>query len=142
LSVIAPAGDWVVEGLPPQSLLGRYFSTGDEIVTLISKKQRFVDVIVDQRDVHFIKPGDRGRIRFTGVAAHVYSASVTRISPVAKLAGIEQSLLVRMEIDVVEQAPTAPLGLSAEIIIFGQPTALWRHIHHKIRKILRADLWL
>jgi putative peptide zinc metalloprotease protein len=142
LSVIAPAGDWMVEGLPPQSLLGRYFSSGDEIVTLISKKQRFVDVIVDQRDVHFIKPGDRGRIRFTGVAAHVYSASVTRISPVAKLAGIEQSLLVRMEIDVLEQAPTAPLGLSAEIIIFGQPTALWRHIHHEIRKILRADLWL
>lgn len=142
LSIFAPAGNWLVDGLPPQSLLGRYVVSGDEIVTLISQKQRFIDVIVDQRDVHFIKLGDRGRIRFAGVAAKVYHASVTMMSPVAKLEGIEQSLLVRMAIDIDENAAVPPLGLSGQILIFTQAIPLWRHFHHSIRKILRADLWL
>jgi len=142
LSIAAPPGKWLVDGLPAQSLLGRYFNSGDEIVTLVSQQKRFIDVIVDQRDVHYIQVGNRGRIRFAGVAAHVYPATVTLISPVAKLEGIEQSLLVRMAIDVAQNTAIPPLDLSGEILILGQATPLWRHIYHSIRKILRADLWL
>lgn len=142
LAIAGPEGRWLVEGLPPQSMLGRFYGMGDEIVTLIAEKERFIEVIVDQRDLYLVNVGDKGRIRFAGVAPAIYQATVTMISPVAKLEGIEQSLLVRMEIDLDEQHASPPLGLSAEIIIFGQPTPLWRHFFHTIRKILRADLWL
>jgi putative peptide zinc metalloprotease protein len=142
LAIASPPGNWLVDGLPPQSLKGRFFVSGDEIVTLIPKQQRFIDAIVDQRDVTFVKLGDQGRIRFAGVSPQVYQAKVTLISPVAKLEGIEQSLLVRMEIALEGQSAPPPLGLSGEIIILGRPTPLWRHFLHGMRKILRADLWL
>ena len=146
LTIVQPEGDWMVEGLPPQSQQGRYYAKGDEIVTLISTRVRFMDVIVDQRDVHFVSVGDKGKIRFSGVAPHIYQAIVTQISPVAKLEGIEQSLLVRMEILLNDKdgasIKTIPMGLSGEVVIFGQSMALWRHGLHAIRKVLRADLWL
>ena len=142
LVIPSPQGNWLVEGLPPQSLLGRFFTLGDEIVTLIAEKERFIEVIVDQRDVYLLSVGDKGKIRFAGVAPTIYHATVKMISPLAKLEGIEQSLVVRMEIDLIEGLASPPLGLSAEIIIFGQPTPLWRHFFHTIRKVLRADLWL
>ena len=58
------------------------------------------------------------------------------------LDGIEQSLLVRMKITLSDDAQIPPLGLSGDIVIFGEPQPLWRHIFHSIRKVLRADLWL
>ena len=142
LSIHAPPGNWFVEGLPPQSVLGRYYASGDEIVTLVSAKQRFIDVVVDQRDVYYIELGNQALVRFAGVAATNYNATITMISPMAKLDGIEQGLMVRMAIKHTEPAILPPLGLSGQIIIFGQSIPLWRHIHHSIRKILRADLWL
>lgn len=137
-----PEGNWIVEGLPPQSMRGRYFASGDTLLTLVSEKERFIDVIVDQRDVYLLKIGDSGRIRFTGVGPRVFDANIVMISPLAKLEGAEQTLMVRMGIVLEPDMPVPPLGLSGDIKIFGEPTPLWRHFLHSIRKILRADLWL
>lgn len=142
LEISGPEGDWVVEGMPRQSVLGRYFVSGTPIVTLVDQQRRFIDVIVDQRDVYLLKVGDSGRIRFVGVGPAIYNATIELIAPMAKLEGIEQSLVVRMGIEQMPGLQIPPTGLSGEIMIFGESMSLWRHILHPIRKILRADLWL
>ncbi len=141
LSVYKPEGQWRVEGIPPQSLQGRFIAQGDEIITLAAARSRHINVIVDQRDVYLLKLGDRGRIRFTGVAPTIYQGEIKQMAPVATRDGIEQSFTVKMELDLNgQQVP--PLGLSADVIIFGEQQPLWRHFLHRVRKILRADLWL
>lgn len=142
LVLFRPQGNWLVDGMPPKLMQGRFFASGSPIVTLVDKQQRFIDVVVDQRDLYLLKVGDHGRIRFAGVAPQIYNATIERISAVAKLEGIEQSLQVRMSIELESGMQVPPLGLSGEIKIFGEPLPLWRHFLHSIRKILRADLWL
>lgn len=142
LQIPRPQGDWIVDGIPPQSIQGRYFPAGEPIATLVSKRQRYVEVIVDQRDIYLLDIGNEGLIRFVGVGPAIYDAKVQMISPVAKLEGIEQSLTVRMGIELGPDSQIPPLGLSGDILIFGEHTPLWRHFFHTIRKVLRADLWL
>jgi multidrug resistance efflux pump len=143
LSIAGPAeGDWFVDGMPPGSVIGRYFASGDPIVTLVSQRERFIEVIVDQRDLYLLSVGNIGRIRFAGVGPRIYPAKIDMISPVAKLEGIEQSVLVRMAITIEAGEMVPPLGLSGELIILGEKIPLWRHFFHTIRKVLRADLWL
>lgn len=142
LVISKPQGDWLVEGLPPESMQGRFFSAGTPILNLIAQKQRLIDVIVDQRDIGLLSTGDEARVRFAGVAPAIYPAQIEQIGSVAKLEGIEQSVLVRMTITANEDRPIPPVGLSADVLIFGQPTSVWGHILHQIRKVLRADLWL
>jgi multidrug resistance efflux pump len=142
LVIPSPKGQWLVDGLPPQSLVGRYFALGEPIITLVAQRTRYIEVIVDQRDVYLLSQGNRGLIRFAGVAAGLYDATIDLISPLAKLDGTEQSILVRMAIELPQDVQTPPLGLSGDIVIFGQPQPLWRHFFHSIRKVLRADLWL
>ncbi len=142
LVIAKPQGDWRVDGLPPQSMQGRYFASGEPMVSLVAAKTRFIDVIVDQRDVYLLSQGDSGRIRFAGVGPRIYDATIAAIAPLAKLEGAEQSLMVRMAITLNDHVQVPPIGLSGDILIFGKPMPLWRHIFHRIRKILRADLWL
>ncbi|WP_420794605.1 HlyD family efflux transporter periplasmic adaptor subunit [Thalassomonas viridans] len=128
--------------MPPQALQGRFFSQNEEILTLVAASERYIDVIVDQRDVYLLRTGNAGRIKLTGSPAGIYRGEITTISPVATLEDVEQSFKVRMQITASGNAPLPPLGLSGDALIFGDPRPLWRHIFHEIRKILRADLWL
>ena len=142
LLISKPPGDWIVDGIPSESLIGRYFSEGDEILTLVAQTQRYIDVVVDQRDMYLLSVGDEGRIRFAGVGPAIYDSVIESIAPVAKLDGIEQSFVVRMVINEKDKLKVPPLGLSGEILIFGKRQPLGLHFVHSIRKILRADLWL
>jgi putative peptide zinc metalloprotease protein len=142
LKIFSPPGDWLVEAAPVKTQLGRYFLAGDVMLSLIDRSQRYLDVIVDQRDVSLIKIGDQGRIKLTGYGTQIYSGTVTGISPLAKLEGIEQSVLIRMSIEYQNEHNIPVIGLPADVIILGNKHALWRHILHIIRKTLRADLWL
>ena len=142
LNIPLPAGHWQIEGLPPDSIAGRYFTAGEPIVSLVSSDKRFIDVIVDQRDMHLLNMGDAGRIRFSGVGPAIYDCFIQSISQVAKLEGVEQSFVVRMSIQIPKDLQIPPLGLSGEVLIFGQRLPLGLHFVHLVRKILRADLWL
>jgi len=142
LNIRMPTGSWMVEGLPPNLIVGRHFASGDPIVTLVSTRQRFIDVIVDQRDMYLLTEGNKGRIRFAGVGPAIYDSVIDSISPMAKLEGIEQSFVVRMSIFAPEGLQVPPLGLSGEVLIFGKRIPLGLHFVHMVRKILRADLWL
>jgi len=140
LNIVIPKGLWLVDDMPKQMLVGRYFHQGDPIVTLVDAHDRYIDVIVDQRDFALLKLGNDARIQFSGSDSKIFSAQVIAMSPLAKLDGIEQSVMVRMQITPQQQVPV--LGLSADVLIFAEKQALWRHFIHLIRKILRADLWL
>ena len=142
LVIPLPQGQWQVDGMPAQSIMGRFFAAGSPVINLVAANERFIEVIVDQRDVYLLADGNKGLIRFAGVAPSIYDAQIDLISPVAKLEGIEQSVLVRMKIALTQDSQIPPLGLSGDIVIFGQPQPLWRHFFHGIRKVLRADLWL
>ncbi|WP_281556475.1 HlyD family efflux transporter periplasmic adaptor subunit [Thalassomonas sp. RHCl1] len=142
LDIYPPPGHWRVEGMPPQALQGRFFEQNGEILTMVDATERYIDVIVDQRDVYLLQTGNLGRIKLTGSPAEIYRGKITTISPVATLEDVEQSFKVRMQLLPAENAPPAPLGLSGDALIFGEHQPLWRHIFHEIRKILRADLWL
>ncbi|WDE13161.1 HlyD family efflux transporter periplasmic adaptor subunit [Thalassomonas haliotis] len=142
LNIAAPPGQWQVEAMPPQALLGRFFGQNTEILTLVAATERYIDVIVDQRDVYLLSTGNWGRIKLTGNPANIYQGKVTTISPVATLEDVEQSFKVRMQVLPAANDPLPPLGLSGDALIFGEHQPLWRHIFHEIRKILRADLWL
>jgi len=142
LDIFAPSGQWQVEGLPPSVMQGRFYAKNSEILTLVSARNRYMDVIVDQRDVYLLKIGHQARIQLTGAASGIFHAAITTIAPIATLDGLEQSFKIRMQIIPDSNLLLPPLGLSGEVLIFGERQSLWRHIFHEIRKVLRADLWL
>ena len=142
LDIYPPPGHWQVESMPPESLKGRFFPKNGEILSLVAASERYIDVIVDQRDVYLLQTGHLGRIKLTGTPANIYQGKITTISPVATLEDVEQSFKVRMQLLPAANDSLAPLGLSGDALIFGEHQPLWRHIFHEIRKILRADLWL
>ncbi|WP_111980218.1 hypothetical protein [Algibacillus agarilyticus] len=142
LSIHRPRGQWVVDDMPPQAYLGRYYNVGEPILKLVAKQSRFIDVIVDQRDVNLLNVGHVGRIQLPMAETGVYNAKVLSIAPVGRLAGVEQSFVVRMGIDDTPDLAIPRLGLQGKVIILGQPLPVWQHLLHSVRKILRADLWL
>ena len=142
LKVHAPEGNWMVEGLSPDLLQGRYFAEQQEVLKLLSENSRFFDAIVDQRDVSYLSPGDKAKVRLTAQLSRVHEAEVQVISALAKSAGVEQKVLVRMLITDWQPGDYLPVGVSGEAKIYGENQPLWRHFMFKIRKFFRADLWL
>lgn len=142
LSVYLPPGDWMVEGLAPDLIQGRFFAEQQEIMRLNSNQERYFDAIVDQRDVSYLNVGDEAMIRLTAQLSDVYTAEVKVITSLAKSAGVEQKVLVRMQIQNWNNDALLPPGISGIAKIYGENLPLWQHFTFNIRKFFRADLWL
>lgn len=142
LIVPVPEGEWKVDGLPPDMVVGRYFSAEQEILTLVNEEARYFDAIVDQRDVSYLAVGDEAKVALIADLSDVYRAKVESISAVATSDGVEQKVLVRMAIENWQSGRYLPVGLGGDAKIYGDELPLWRHFAFKIRKFFRADLWL
>ena len=142
LAVYLPEGDWQVEGLSPDLIQGRFFGEQQEVLRLNSSKVRYFDAIVDQRDVSYLREGDQSLIKLAATMSDVYRADVELITALAKSAGVEQKVLVRMRINDWDQSIRLPPGVSGIAKIYGENLPLWQHFVFHIRKFFRADLWL
>lgn len=142
LTIAIPQGQWQVEGLSPELLQGRYFTEQQEVLKLLSENSRYFDAIVDQRDVSYLSPGHKAKVRLNAQLSRVFNAEVQVISALAKSAGVEQKVLVRMRITDWQSEDYLPVGVSGEAKIYGENLPLWQHFMFKIRKFFRADLWL
>ncbi|MBF0436313.1 MAG: HlyD family efflux transporter periplasmic adaptor subunit [Magnetococcales bacterium] len=143
LNIPAPPGQWEVDGPPPETLKGRYFSRGDVVVTLIPAKERRFDCVLEQSDLSNIGVGDWARIKLTGAADRIYTGSVRQITPVSKLDGPTRQFQVRIAVHLSDKDNTAlPLDLTGDAMILGQHLPLWQHMQRFIRNTLRTDLWI
>ncbi len=137
-----PAGKWSVQGLPPDLMQGRFFGEQQEILTIVSEDVRYFEAVVDQRDVSYLEVGDSAKVRLNAHMGSVYDATIESISPIAKSAGVEQKVLVRMLLLGWQEQPYLTLGVPGTTKIYGQELPYWQHLAFKIRKFFRADLWL
>jgi hypothetical protein len=142
LTVLVPPGVWTVEGLAPDLIQGRFFPEQEEIIRLNSTELRYFDAIVDQRDVSYLNEGDEALVQLKAHMSDIYKAEVQTISALAKSAGVEQKVLVRMQINNWSNDVSLPPGVSGMAKIYGENLPLWQHITFHIRKFFRADLWL
>lgn len=142
LQVTIPEGSWTVDGPPPLTLKGRYFTRGEVVVTLIPTDSRRFDVILEQSDLRAVRKGNSARIRLIGAPQHVYTGVVQQVTPVSKVEGPNRLFQVRIEMHLVEGVAPPPLGIQGEVMIRGEKAPLWRHVLRPIRATLRTDLWI
>lgn len=142
LTIYLPQGDWQVEGLAPDLIQGRFFSEQQEVLRLNSNQIRYFDAIVDQRDVSYLTAGNQSLIKLEAVMGEIYQAEIELITSLAKSAGVEQKVLVRMKISNWDPNTLLPPGVPGIARIYGENLPLWQHFTFHIRKFFRADLWL
>lgn len=142
LAVTAPAGDWRVDGPPPQVLEGRYVEQGETVLTLIPAQARQMTVILEQSDLSFVEAGQKVLVRLTGSRIPVLQGKVTRIAPVTRVDGPNRLFQVRIALELPEDVPSPPPDMTGEVKILGQQRPLWEHALRAVRKTLRTDLWI
>ncbi len=80
--IVAPFSGVVVEG-DLQEMLGAPVRKGDVLYKLAKLDKMYVELDVDERDVHYIKTGADGEIAFVSQPKFKYPLLLTRINPVA-----------------------------------------------------------
>lgn len=142
LSAPIPAGEWLVDGPPPLTLKGRYFSRGETVITLIPARKRRINVILEQSDLSMVHEGDPARIRLIGSPQTIFSGQVQTVTPVTKAEGPNRLFQVRLEMIIPNNLPVPPTGITGEVKIEGERAPLWAHILRPIRATFRTDLWI
>lgn len=80
--VVAPMDALVIQGDLTQ-VIGAPVKRGDTLLTLAPQEQYRVIVEVDERDIAYVKLGQRGRLALAAFPGETLSFSVQRITPVA-----------------------------------------------------------
>ncbi len=142
LDTPVPAGAWVVDGPPPQTMAGRYFGRGEAVVTLIPARGRRMNVVLEQSDLALIRVGNPVRVRLSGSPHQVLLGRVETITPVAKMDGPNRLFQLRIAMDIPDHIRPPPPSMTGEVRILGEPAPLWAHILRPIRSTFRSDLWI
>jgi putative peptide zinc metalloprotease protein len=145
LTVAVPAGEqgeWVVEGPPPESLLGRYYAKGDPILSLIPRKRLLALATLDQADLSHVSPGQEVHILLPHDPWGPIVGVVSRIGSTGRKEGQQQQFEVRIIAVLPPDRPLPPPGLTGRALIMGEHQPLWRHIVRPLKSMLRFDLWI
>ncbi|MBF0296982.1 MAG: hypothetical protein HQL96_17495 [Magnetococcales bacterium] len=142
LAAPIPQGDWLVDGPPPLTLIGRYFKKGETVVTLIPAKKRRINVILEQSDLSMVREGDLARIRIAGAGETTFGGRVRTITPVTRMEGPNRLFQLRIDLDIPDGVAAPPPGISGEVRIAGEQAPLWAHLLRPLRATFRIDLWV
>ena len=142
LDVVVPAGRWLVDGPPPQTMSKRYFGRGETVFTLMHDRYRSINVVLEQSDLALIRIGNQVRVRLSGSPKTIFNGEVETITPVAKMDGPNRLFQLRLKMDVPDHIEPPPPSMTGEVRILGEKAPLWAHILRPIRSTFRIDLWL
>lgn len=138
--VRAPFPSVVVEGELKKNL-GAPVRKGDLLVKLARTGDTYLEIEVDQADVHEVKLGSTGEFALVGRPDLKYSFVVDRIDPQSTQREARNVYLVRGRIEVGYQPWWRPgMGGSARIDV-GDRSLLWVMTHRTIR-FLRQVFWI
>jgi len=138
--VKAPYEGVVIEGELKKNL-GAPVRKGDLLVKLARSGGTYLELEVDQADVHEVRLGSRGEFALVGRPDLKYSFVVDRIDPQSTQREARNVYLVRGRIEVGYQNWWRPgMGGSARIDV-GERSLLWVMTHRTIR-FLRQVFWI
>ena len=136
----APFPSIVVEGELKKNL-GAPVRKGDLLVKLAQTDDTYIELEIDQADVHEIGPGARGEFAFVGRPDRKYPLVVERIDPQATQREGRNVYLVRCTIGAAYESWWRPgMGGSARIAV-DQRSLLWVMTHRTVR-FLRQVFWI
>lgn len=138
--VKAAANGIVVEGELRQNI-GAPMRKGDVLLKLANIESTYVDIEVDQVDIHEIKPGGSGEIAFVGRPDLRFPITIERINPVAEPSEGRNVFRVKARHDVAFQEWWRPgMGGSAKLDV-EKRSLLWVMTHRSVRYLQRL-FWL
>jgi multidrug resistance efflux pump len=138
--VRAPFAGVVVEG-DLRKNLGAPVRKGDLLLKLAHTANLYLELEVDQVDIHEVRPGMTGAFAFVGRPDLRYPVEVERVDPAATMREGRNIYLVRARIDSVPEAWWRPgMGGAARLDVGDRP-AIWIITHRTVR-FLRQVFWL
>ncbi len=138
--VRAPHDGVVVEGELKKNL-GAPLRKGDLLLKLAQNRDTYVEIEIDQTDVHEVRAGTRGEFAFVGRPDLKYSLVIERVDPVATVRERRNIFLAHARVSVPNQAWWRPgMGGTAKLEA-GDRSMLWILTHRTVR-FLRQAFWL
>lgn len=139
-SVRAPMDGIVVEGELKENL-GAPLRKGDMLLKVAALERTYVDIEVDQADIHEISEGSGGEMAFVGRPDLYFPLTVERIDPVAQPMEGRNVFRVRARHTGPVPAWWRPgMGGTAKIDVEERPL-IWILTHRSVRYLQRV-LWL
>jgi len=136
----APYAGIVVEGELKKNL-GSPVRKGDLLLKLAQTHAIYLELEIDQKDVHEIKDGLTGEVAFVGRPDQHFILTVERVDPVAVQRENHSVFLGRGKLMIAEQTWWRPgMGGTAKIDV-GKRRLIWVLTHRTIR-FLRRLLWI
>lgn len=138
--VKAPFAGVVVEG-DLRKNLGAAVRKGDLLLKLAHTANLYLELEVDQVDIHEVSPGMTGAFAFVGRPDLRYPIQVERVDPAATMREGRNIYLVRARIDTPPEAWWRPGMGGAARLDAGDRPAIWIMTHRTVR-FLRQVFWL
>ncbi len=138
--VRAPRAGIVVEGELKKNL-GSPVRKGDLLLKLAQTGETYVELEIDQVDVHEVKPGTRGEFALVGRPDQHFSLVVDRIDPAATQREGRNVYLARGRIDAAEQVWWRP-GMGGNAKLDASDRSLMWIMTHRTIRFLRQVFWL
>lgn len=138
--VRAPFAGIVVEG-DLRKNLGAPVRKGDLLLKLAHTANLYLELEVDQVDVHELRPGMTGAFAFVGRPDQRFATTVDRIDPAATMREGRNVYLVRARIDAPPESWWRPGMGGAARLDAGERSVIWIMTHRTVR-FLRQVFWL
>jgi multidrug efflux pump subunit AcrA (membrane-fusion protein) len=138
--VRAPFSGVVVEG-DLRKNLGAPVRKGDLLLKLAHSANLYLELEVDQVDIHEVRPGMTGAFAFVGRPDLKYPVQVERVDPAATMREGRNVYLVRARIDSVPEAWWRPGMGGAVRLDVGDRPVIWIITYRTVR-FLRQVFWL
>jgi hypothetical protein len=138
--VRAPFAGVVVEG-DLRKNLGAPVRKGDLLLKLAHTANLYLELEVDQVDVHELRPGMTGAFAFVGRPDQRFPMTVDRIDPAATMREGRNVYLVRARIEAPAEGWWRPGMGGAARLDAGERTVIWIMTHRTVR-FLRQVFWL
>jgi multidrug resistance efflux pump len=136
----APMTGVVVEGELKKNL-GGPVKKGDLLLKIARLDSTYVELEIDQTDIHEVAPGRRGELAFVGRPDLRVALVIERIEPISTMKDGRNYFLARARVDAEVQSWWRPgMGGTAKIDA-GDRSLLWVLTHRSLRFLQRA-LWL
>ncbi len=138
--ITAPMDGIVVEGDLKQSI-GAPARKGDLLFKVARIERTYIEVEIDESDVHEVSVGDRGEAAMVGRPDARFPFTVERLAPMATLKDSKNRFTARTRLDGAPEGWWRPGMTGTAKIDVGERSILWIASHRTLR-FLRKVFWL
>lgn len=137
--ILAPFDGVVVEG-DLTSRLGAPVRRGEMLMKVASLDEMWVEIRIDERNVHEIDEDLKGQISFVGRPGATFNITVEKLIPQARVVGGKNVFILMAKVDGAGQDWWRP-GMSGVAKLDIGTRALWWVLSHKTIDYLRLYFW-